>query len=549
MCAEATQIIGSTRCRDALSAERSSQSKPAAAASSGLERGGSQPVWEHALMTSSDHALPEAKSDSDFDGCAVCSLNYDFVLPPQLVEAAKQGRLVIFAGAGISTETSRVFPSTFYDEIRAELPDDFAGDEFPAVMSAYEKIHGRLKLVEEAMTRIRYAETFPSVRQFATMFHEELSTISHVREIITTNWDSFFEDVCGAIPIVVDGDYAFYNLPDRKVYKIHGSLRNVSTLVATTEDYAETEASLRSSAVGGTLRHLLATKVIVFTGYSLRDADFRNVYEPLMEGMGKLRPISYFVGPFDSPEADALGLRHIKTDGTHFLRSLKSHLQENGELLSDEVLDRSRKLRRFLASAHTETSEMDWRSHPEIFFSLAYQDGMLDAFDRIQSQWITGEYTNSKHVHKVLHSYHHLHHVAVERNRYWDAAYINGYIGGLMTLVVDEEHLELLPLYEFFDDSVYGFRPDEEDDDSQDASGLESDVQAEATHVEEVDDDGDDATPQLVPEHCSEEELIEALEGLFEAVPEALKEAERYLAGIGPDMVPQHTPFLDGVMD
>lgn len=501
-------------------------------------------------MTDSDHALPGAKSSEHFGACAVCSLNYDFVLPPQLLEAAKQGRLVIFAGAGISTETSRVFPSTFYDEVKSELPDDFLGDDFPSVMSAYEQLNGRLKLVEEAMKRIRYAETFPAVRQFASMFHKELSTISQVREIITTNWDSFFEDVCGAIPIVVGGDYAFYNLPDRKVYKIHGSLRNVSTLVATTEDYAEAETSLRSSAVGGTLRHLLATKTIVFTGYSLRDADFRNVYEPLMEGMGKLRPISYFVGPFDSSEADALGLRHIKTDGTHFLRSLKEHLQDSGDLLPDEVLDRPRNLRHYLAAAHKETVDMDWRSHPEIFFSLAYQDGMLDAFDRINSQRITGEYTDSEHVRATLRTYSHLHHVAVERNRYWDAAYINGYLNGLMTLVVNEKELELLPFYELFEDPVYGFASEEEGDDSQSESELHLDE--EADDLEEAIDDGDDADDdptEFIPAHWSEDELIETLEGLFEAVPEALKEVQRFLTGLGPDMVPQHPPFLDGVMD
>ncbi|WP_142057750.1 SIR2 family protein [Pseudarthrobacter sp. B4EP4b] len=499
-------------------------------------------------MTNSDHALPGGKRSADVDECAVCSLNYDFMLPPQLVEAAKQGRLVIFAGAGISTENSRVFPSTFYDEIRSELPEDSVCEDFPSVMSAYEKLYGRLQLVEEAMKRIRYAETFPAVRQFATMFHEELSTIAQVREIITTNWDAFFEEICGAIPIVVDGDYAFYNLPDRKVYKIHGSLRNISTLVATSEDYEEAEASLRASAVGGTLRHLLATKTIVFTGYSLRDADFRNVYEPLMEGMGKLRPISYFVGPFDSPEAEALGIRHIKTDGTYFLRSLKRHLEESGDLLSDEVLDRSRKLRPLLATVHKETMRMDWRSHPELFFSLAYQDGMLDGFDRIQSQCMTGEYTDPKQVRSTLRTYNHLLHVAVDRNRFWDAAYINGYLNGLMTLVVEDKDLASLPFYELFEDDVYALTDDEQD---AAQAGLEQNTEGKLDTGEEPDlrEEVVKTSAPSIPQHWGETELVEALEGLFEALPEALKEVERYMVRLGPDMVPQHTPFLDGVMD
>lgn len=488
---------------------------------------------------------PHAEVDCE---CVYCGQDYDFEVPRALIQALREKRLVIFAGAGISTETSRVFPSTFYDEIKADLPDDLIVDDFPAVMSAYEEAHGRLQLVQQVIKRLRSAETFPAVRQPATRFHEELASLTQVREVITTNWDPFFEQVCGAMPIVVDGDYAFYNLPDRKVYKIHGSLSNVSTLVATTDDYEETEKTLRMSAVGGTLRHLLATKVVVFTGYSLRDADFRNVYEPLMDGMGKLRPISYFVGPYESTEAQTLGLRHIKTDGAHFLRVLKAELVKSGDLLPDEVLQRAFILEDVARDAHTKTAEMDWKGRPELVFSLAYQDGLIDILSRIRSQWRTGEYTDPNAVHGKFHSYSHLLQVALERERYWDAAYINGYRMGLMLLLLDDEDLDLIALYELFDDPIYGQAIDESGfDDMESDEPEEVDAENEGDepsgHADVEDDDG---PWSLI---ISEDELVDLLDGVFEYFPAAGEEARRIAARMGPDMVPDHTPFLSGVMD
>ncbi|GAA1987137.1 hypothetical protein GCM10009817_30800 [Terrabacter lapilli] len=479
--------------------------------------------------------------------CVFCGQDYDFELPLSLVQAAKQGRLVIFAGAGISTETSRVFPSTFYEEIKSQLPDDSAPEEFPAVMSAYEEIYGRLQLVQQAITRIRYAETFPAVEYAAARFHRELATIYQIREIITTNWDGFFEDVCGAIPIVVDGDYAFYELPDRKVYKIHGSLRNVSTVVATTQDYRQAEESLRKSAVGGTLRHLLATKVVVFVGYSLRDADFRNVYEPLMQGMGKLRPVSYFVGPYDSDEAAALGLRHLKTDGTHFVRSLKAHLVNGGALLPDEVIDRARALRGVVGLAHDLTADMDWRSHPEIVFSLAYQDGLLDSLNRIAARWITGEYTDAQRVQDSYHSYGHLLHTAVHRERFWDAAYIDGYRDGIMVLLLEDgADVKHLPIYEFFNDPFFhgpaepSSKPDGDEDAESNPLEPEGDVDGEGE---------EDAEEQVLPRLLSQDELLELLDGVFQEIPALEGEARKIAEGMSEGIIPQHTPFLNGVLD
>lgn len=137
-------------------------------------------------------------------GCEFCEQNIPFELPEAVLEACQQGSLVIFAGAGISTEGKKVFPCTLYDEIRAEL--DIREDiSFPLLMTKFvQKTKDKRLLLQKIKQRIDYAKSFPELYRQITRFHQELSTIHQVKEIITTNWDDFFEVECAALPLVTD---------------------------------------------------------------------------------------------------------------------------------------------------------------------------------------------------------------------------------------------------------------------------------------------------------------------------------------------------------
>jgi hypothetical protein len=479
----------------------------------------------------------------------ICGNDYPFKLPAAIVDAAKTGRLVVFAGAGISTERPGAFPDSLYEEMKSSLssaPEDLS---FPSIMTSYEEEFGRLKLIQEIIERISYAKSFISLRNITTRFYQELSTIPQITEIITTNWDDFFEVCCGCLPIVTDGDYVFYNLPGRKVYKIHGSISNVSTIVATLADYRRRQEELQSSLIGGTLRHLLGTKVVVFIGYSLRDEDFQNVYSPLIEGMKELRPATYVVSPFEMPTASEFGLRQLKTDGTTFVRSLKAHLITASRNLPDSIYKRIDVLLDRVAQCHEKTSAMAWRSCPPLIFSLSYQDGLLDSLGRMIIQSNTGEYSHLPHVEHVVESYNNLLDVAVDRRRYWDASYIHGYRNAFYALLLDEDEIGEIPLYELFDPEALPPEVEMSDagaNDQQDQSDyspgqvecLEDQVSSEASR--------DD---QWLPEMHSQEEIVEIISGLENQYPKMLEEARQMVRKLPEPYVPQHTVFLDGVTE
>lgn len=137
-------------------------------------------------------------------------------------------------------------------------------------------------------------------------------------------------------------DFVFWDLPGRKVFKIHGSVDSFSSIVATSEDYDTSYSQLSNGLVGSNLKMLLATKVVVFVGYSLRDQDFLSVYKLLKEEMKDMLPTAYAVMPSGDSDGTlrSLGITTIATDGTFFLKTLKRHLVAEKLMISDAIFDR-----------------------------------------------------------------------------------------------------------------------------------------------------------------------------------------------------------------
>lgn len=49
--------------------------------------------------------------------CQICKNNLPFEIPEEIIDALINRNLVLFAGAGISTETKSVFKETLFEEV------------------------------------------------------------------------------------------------------------------------------------------------------------------------------------------------------------------------------------------------------------------------------------------------------------------------------------------------------------------------------------------------------------------------------------------------
>ena len=395
--------------------------------------------------------------------CIVCKNNHEFNLPSDIIEAVQNKSLVIFAGAGVSTESRSVYNYTLYEEIRDLLNIDKSINlSFSELMSQFcKQPNGRAKLLRKIKDRLDYVNSFPELERTASNFHNELSTIHQITEIITTNWDDLFERKCGALPIVTIEDFAFWNNPGRKVLKIHGSISNYGTVIATKEDYDKCYQSLNTGIIGSSLKTMLATKCVVFIGYSFGDEDFNKIYNSLIEEMKDFLPHAFIVTLDDEAEEKFRdkNITPIITDATFFIRVLKEHLITLELIVPEENFDNIYDVLDMVQEEHTKISNsFNIKENPEIILTLCYQDGLIHSFERILAMKKSGYYSNPQQVRKIINDYEVIKKQKYSDGIYHDVAYIDGYINGLIFFLYNEE-LDWPPCYYVFgyEEAIFDF--------------------------------------------------------------------------------------------
>ncbi|MDD2619042.1 MAG: SIR2 family protein [Syntrophomonadaceae bacterium] len=385
--------------------------------------------------------------------CKFCMQQKSFDLPKETIEAAKRGDLVIFSGAGVSTESRTVYNHSLYEDVKYELGIT-ENLSFSKLMSKYcNNTNGRINLLKKIKCRFDYVSSFPELQRRASSFHRELSSIYMINEIITTNWDDLFERYCGAIPIVTPEDFVFWNLPERKVLKIHGSINNFGSIIATEEDYNKCYNTLNTGLIGSSLKMMLATKYVIFCGYSFGDEDFNSIYNSLLKEMNGLMPHAYIVTLDDNAleKFRDINLTPIITDATYFVSNLKNILIDDSLIIPDEILDSVPLMLHKVQTEHDLLSAVfNIKEHPEVVFSLCYQDGLIHAFERIMARRNTGEYSDPYRISRIINSYFKWKSQKLKKKLYHDVAYMEGYINGLTYLLIDDERGIEVPVYFLF---------------------------------------------------------------------------------------------------
>ncbi|MBY5351189.1 SIR2 family protein [Rhizobium leguminosarum] len=437
-------------------------------------------------------------------GCAFCRNEIEFSLPPDLLDRLVAGRCVIFAGAGISTENRTHCKTTFYEQIQAEMNISDSSLDFPSLMTKYcGKADGRINLIKKIRERVEYFRSFRGFYVPMTRFHRALRPLYMIEDVITTNWDDFFEEESGLRPFVYDQDLPFIESSARRVVKIHGSISNAGSIVATKEDYNQALRRLEKGALGAYLKTLLTTKTIIYIGYSLRDSNYLSIIKSLRKIMGKFSRSAYFVSPsidHDYLKSTNLSLIPIETDGSFFLEQLRIHINrklcDHHQIIDDERFDFCEEFLLYVNEAHHHAADVFIETRkPIMTLVLSYQDGLQDALMRIKDTRSGGEYFNSERVRYLIHAYEKKVEVYVSESNYWDACYCRGYQNGLILLLAT----------------------------------------------------GEDGTPPLV-DLCFADNinsLPKALRMARKRIPGAvLNEIEKLTEGVGTGLVPEHLPYV-----
>ena len=89
--------------------------------------------------------------------------------------------------------------------------------------------------------------------------------------------------------------------------------------------------------------------------------------------------------------------------------------------------------------------------YPSGIFTLAYQDGVIHAFERFIQNHKTGEYNRPCHIEELVAQYERMSYERHALGDYWNEAYYLGYTNGLILIrVCDDNPEKALSAFPFF---------------------------------------------------------------------------------------------------
>jgi hypothetical protein len=195
---------------------------------------------------------------------------------PLLAERLRQGKVILFVGAGLSQASGLPGWKKLFASFCKELgcPDE---ENFPAVATTLiqEHIHNRKEIIEHIVKQIN------AVNLELNPNHESIKRLPF-NIIITTNYDNLLEDLYGAsrlTRIYSDDGMAYFDLlsAKRQLIYLHGDINHPDHMVVSSIDYQDF-AEKRPIMVER-LKTLLQDYTFLFTGYSANDPNLHAIFD------------------------------------------------------------------------------------------------------------------------------------------------------------------------------------------------------------------------------------------------------------------------------
>lgn len=190
----------------------------------------------------------------------------------KIVEASLNGELVYFIGSGFSKSVNK--NNKTWSNLIAELAKELNTREtdYLKVAQMYYDNFGQIQLKKKLQNNI-----YSSIDN--TNIIDNLFSTNPIM-IFTTNWDNIFENYINDKhlilwkTIVKDKDIIELRQNDKLLVKVHGDLIN-DNFVFTEDSYMQYDK--RFKLIRNLIINVLATRTIVFLGYSFSDPDIKQI--------------------------------------------------------------------------------------------------------------------------------------------------------------------------------------------------------------------------------------------------------------------------------
>ena len=258
------------------------------------------------------------------------------VIPEELIVQVKRGNVLLFIGERVLRDAQGV---PVMDQIALDLavlkfdnPDKWSIAE---ASQGYQDTNGRQALIQYLRDRLEE----PGNESQAA--YRLIASLAGCKVMATTCMDRSLErafDAAGRPLDVIIGrtDLPFQDERKTRLYKLRGSIERPESLVLTEDDYDKFFDDDESLSV--VLQGLLATKTILFVGYSLDDPDFKRLYQKATSSLDNLARRSYAFATSTSPSIARWCQRHnvelIEINAETFLEALVEQLQQESQAVA-----------------------------------------------------------------------------------------------------------------------------------------------------------------------------------------------------------------------
>ena len=259
-----------------------------------------------------------------------------------ILEMALKGKLILWAGAGLSMEAGYPSGGQLADLLWQRLPEEERNDlqiDLLKVSDYYvnRQENGRKELIK-TLKEIFEKEPQPSDS------HEIIKKIAFIKTIVTTNYDKLFEEHIPDIEVLkTSKDLTRVKANSRKLIKIHGDLNSPKQLVLTESDYSKLYGNGRQDPFWSKVRVELTEKGVIFIGYGFNDLNVRGIFEYLHKKLKRHQQPKFLIAPNLSPpekvKLESYGIQYLDSNGIEFLTRLYQEWKTTGfmHLGSDEV--------------------------------------------------------------------------------------------------------------------------------------------------------------------------------------------------------------------
>ncbi len=193
-----------------------------------------------------------------------------------IVKAKENGKLVIFAGAGVSFDSNVPGWSRLIDELKGDL--DKKENDYLEIGQLYFDSRGKKEYIDKIQEVLKHGKT-----RFNPI-HEKIVELKPLH-IVTTNYDTHFEQVLDEKSYRYSIIKKDVDLPYSKgaslFIKMHGDF-DEKNIVLKKNDYGERYSSA-FPLIEGFVKGIFASKLVVFIGFSFTDPNLIHILESVQK--------------------------------------------------------------------------------------------------------------------------------------------------------------------------------------------------------------------------------------------------------------------------